>query len=80
MQEAVKAEGTQYWEYVLLYMDDCLVISDNGKKVLRNDIGKYFTLKEISVGPPKSYLGRKMSLVELANGANAWAFRSSQYV
>ena len=45
MREAVKADGTQYWEYVLLYVDNCLVVSENGKKVLMNEIGKYFTLK-----------------------------------
>ena len=27
MREAVKADGTQYWEYVLIYVDDCLGIS-----------------------------------------------------
>ena len=38
------AEESQYWEYVLLYADDCLVISDNGEKILREEIGKYFKL------------------------------------
>ena len=59
MREAVKANRTQYWEYVLFYVDDCLVISKNGEKVLNNEISKYFTLKETSIGPPKVYLGRK---------------------
>ena len=58
MREAVKADGTQYWKYVLLYVDNCLVFSDNGEKVLRNEIGKYFTLKETYKGPPKLYLGK----------------------
>ena len=40
MREAVKADGTQYWEYVLLYLDAFFVVSDNGEKVLRNEIGK----------------------------------------
>ena len=61
-------------------MDNCLVISENEEKVLRNDIGKYCTLKETSIGLPKLYLGGKTSLVELANDANSWAFGSSQYV
>ena len=30
MREAVKADGTQNWKYVLLYVDDCLVVSENG--------------------------------------------------
>ena len=80
MQEAVKSDGTQYWEYVLLCVDDCLVVSENGEKVLRNEIGKYFTLKETSAGPPKVYLGGEIILVELANASKAWAFSSSQYV
>ena len=61
-------------------MDNCLVISDNRKKVLWNEIDKYFTLKETYIGTPKVYLGWEISLVELANGAQAWSFSSSQYV
>ena len=61
-------------------MGDCLVISENGEKFLRNEIGKYFSLKKTSIVPPEVYLGRKIILVELSNGAKAWAFRSSQYV
>ena len=80
MREAVKSDGTQYWWYVLLYVDDCLVVPENGEKVLSNEIDKYFTFKKTSIGLPKVYLGCKMSLVELENGAKAWAFSSSQYV
>ena len=80
MREAVKPDGSEYWEYVLLYVDDCLVISDNGEKILRKEIGKYFKLKEESIGPPDIYLGGKMRQVVLENGARAWAFSSSQYV
>ena len=63
MWDAVKSYGTRYWKYVLLYVDDCLVVSNNGEKVLKNEKGKYVTLKETSIGPPKVYLGEKMSLV-----------------
>ena len=73
-------EGNEYWEYVLLYVDDALVVSANGEHVLRNEIGKYFDLKEDSIGPPKIYLGGKVSKVTLANGMQAWSFSSSQYV
>jgi hypothetical protein len=43
------------------------------------EIGKYFELKEKSIGPPKLYLGGHLSLVEL-DGVKAGAFSSSQYV
>ena len=80
MRPAKKADGSEYYEFVLLYTDDILVISENGEEVLRNGIGKYFELKEESIGPPSLYLGGHMSKVQLENGVHAWAFSSSQYV
>ena len=80
MRKKVKSDGTPYWEYVLLYCDDALVISDDGEDVLRGEIGKYFELKEESIGPPSIYLGGKVKKVTLENGASAWSFSSSQYV
>ena len=80
MREALKADGTEYWEYVLLYTDDCLYISTNPERTLRNKIGKYFRLKEESSCPPKIYLGGNVRKVVLEHGAEAWAFGSSQYV
>ena len=43
-------------------------------------IGKYFKLKEKSIGPPDVYLGVRMRQVKLDNGSKAWAFSFSQYV
>ena len=41
MRESVRKDGvTKYYEYVLLYTDDCLVISDRAEHVLRNEIGR----------------------------------------
>lgn len=34
MRPAIRKDGSEYYEYVLLYVDDCLVISENGEKVL----------------------------------------------
>jgi hypothetical protein len=80
MRPAVTSAGNEYWEYVLLYTDDALVISENGENLLRNELGRYFELKEESIGPPDIYLGGKMRQVVLENGTKAWAFGSSQYV
>ena len=57
MQPAEKADDSPYYEYVLLYVDDTLVISQNVEKILREEIGRYFELKEESVGHPTLYLG-----------------------
>jgi hypothetical protein len=80
MRPAKKSDGSEYYEYVLLYVDDVLVVSDRGEHLLRNGIGKYFELKEESIGPPELYLGGRLRKVVLENGVKTWAFSSSQYV
>ena len=80
MRPAKKANGDEDWEYILLYTDDALCISGHAEETLRKDLGKYFQLKEKSIGPPKIYLGGRCRLVELETGVKCWAFGSSQYV
>ena len=56
------------------------MIGEEAEKILRNEIGKCFELKEESIGPPKLYLGGHMRKVKLQNGVDAWSFSSSQCV
>ena len=79
-RQSTRATGEEYYEYVLLYVDDVIVISENAEKVLRDEIGQQWTLKEDSIGPPSKYLGGMLRQVQLTNGMRAWAFGSSQYV
>jgi hypothetical protein len=80
MRPAKRSDGSDYYEYILLYTDDILIVSENAEEVLRKDIGRYFALKEESIGPPKIYLGGSVRKVTLDNGVECWAFSSSQYV
>ena len=80
MRPAKKANGSPYYEDILLYTDNAVVISENAEDILRNKLGKYFELKESSIGPPSIYLGARVRQVELDNGSKAWAFSPSQYV
>ena len=56
------------------------MVSYHGEKMLREKIGKYFNLKEKSIGQPDVYLGGKMRRVKLDNSSKTWDFSSSQYV
>ena len=47
---------------------------------MKNEIGRYFELKPDSIRPPRLYLGGHLQKIELSNGVEAWAFRSTQYV
>jgi hypothetical protein len=80
MRPAKHSDGTDYYEYILLYTDDALVIGEHAEKILRTELGRYFELKESSIGPPKIYLGGHVRKVQLDNGVQCWAFGSSQYV
>ena len=59
--------GKNYWEYVLLYVDDALCISMNPRAVLENKIGRYWKLKSGSVGSPTIYLDNKITKIILEN-------------
>jgi hypothetical protein len=38
MRQATKADGTEYYEYVLLYDDGCLVVSENPEAILQQEL------------------------------------------
>lgn len=80
MRPAKQPDGSDCYEYILLYVDDALAIGINAEKMLRQEIGRFFELKEDSIGPPKIYLGGRMTEVVLDNGVKCWGISSSQYV
>ncbi len=72
--EALKSITCTY-----LYVDDILCIHNDPNSVL-SQIDKYFLLKPESVGEPDVYLGAKLKLMQLENGAWAWGMSTSKYV
>ena len=75
---STKADGTTYYQHVLLHADDLLVIMENPEAFLKDEIGAMFATKPKSIGPPTQYLGNKVSQVELDSGVKCWSFSSSQ--
>ena len=80
MRPATRSDGSITFEYVLLYIDDCLVVADEAESILKDEIGRYFQLKPESIGPPTIYLGGHLRKVEIDGGTLAWAFSLTQYV
>ena len=61
MQPAVKPDGTKYYEYVLIYVDDILVTSHRASTIMDN-LSALYRLKENPsngkrYGTPGCYLG-----------------------
>ena len=51
MRPSIKSDGTKVYDYVLLYVDDALVVSENAVSILRNEFWRYFELKEEFMDP-----------------------------
>ena len=79
MRAAKRKDNLDYYKYVLLYVDNCLAIGVDPESILRHEIGKYFQLKEESIGEPTIYLRATCLKVEV-NGVCCWAFSLSRYM
>jgi hypothetical protein len=80
MRPSKRSDGSDCYECMLLHTNDALVLSENAEQVPRNELGQQFTLKEESIGPPKTCLGGSVRKVQLNNEVECWAFNSSQCV
>ena len=59
MKADIKADGTEYYTYILIYVDDILILSDNPSHYMKQFQAAYY-VKENSKGPPRLYsLGLK---------------------
>lgn len=78
---AVKTDGSQYYEYLLVYTDDLLVLSENPKAIL-NAMDQHYLLKPDLIGSPTSYLGAQVGDYCTANQPekNRWYMSSERYV
>ena len=54
--------GSEYYSYILCYVDDIVVIHENARPVL-DRIDKFMKLKASSIGDPDIYLGAKLRKV-----------------
>ena len=87
MQPAVKPDGTKYYEYVLIYVDDILVISHRASIIMDN-LSALYCLKENPsngkrYGTPDCYLGANIGLYTLpgnTSGKQKWYMSSDDYV
>ena len=79
MQPAFKPCGYQYYEYVMLYVDDIMTASHNALTVMK-DIGQGIKYKNDIIEPPSSFLGAQLKEKKLPNGRKCWSLSSDKYV
>lgn len=80
MRPAVKAaSGEEYYEYILVYVDDLLCISEDPMRPM-SDISKVLRFKNDKIDDPEFYLGARLKKRKLENGKSVWTMSSVDYV
>ena len=77
-----KPDGFMYYEYILVYVDDVLIISHSPQEHLER-IKATYELNPNSVGPPKRYLGADVENTTCPKdqtGKEYWSFSAYSYV
>ena len=79
---SAKADGFKYYEYILVYVDDVLIISHDTESHLKR-IQASYDLNPESIGPPKRYLGadiKRLTRPKDSSGQEYWAMSAESYV
>ena len=81
MRPATKADGTKYYEYVLVYVGDILTMSEKPEEIMQSLMNE-FTFKGGADGviPPTDNLGAKLEWKEDIMGRDCWSMTSYKYV
>eukprot|EP00978_Attheya_sp_CCMP212_P034976 scaffold149828_cov60-Attheya_sp.AAC.1 len=78
LRAATKTDGEEYYEYMLMYVDNILALSIDPRVILV-DIQTSFKFKNDKIEPPSSYLGARLQEKEI-NGRMCWTMTSVDYV
>jgi hypothetical protein len=78
---ATKTIGETYYEYVFVYVDDLLVISEDPSKTM-NTLAQFYRLKEGSVGRPTQYLGAQIKEYRFPHDPlqTSWSMSADKYL
>ena len=74
-----KPNGDRYYEMLLVYVDDILIISHDTKPII-DGIASQFHLKEDRLRTPNQYLGATIKIYTEDSGSECWAMSSDEYV
>ena len=78
-RKARKRSGEEYYELILVYVDDILLVSEDPQPVL-DEIDRHYKIKAGSTGEPSTYLGAQVYKHHLPDRTWAWGMSSEQYV
>ena len=77
IRPAVKLDRTEYYEYIMCYVDDILSVSHDAKSILQSLQGQ-FKLRGDKIEPPDIYLGTQLGTMQV-KGNKGWFMSSEKY-
>ena len=78
IRPAVKPDGSEYYEYIMCYVNDILFVSLDAKSILGSLQGQ-FKLKGNKIEPLDMYLGAQLGTMQV-EGNDGWFMSSEKYV
>jgi hypothetical protein len=79
MKAECTKEGHEYWSYMLVYVDDCLLVHHDPDPVME-ELKSRYTLKKDAYGRPDRYLGANIQKYQLNDGNEYWCMHPGDYV
>jgi hypothetical protein len=81
MRPANKRNGSPYYEYIFVYVDDLLVISESPKRILQG-INQVYRMKEGSITIPELYLCAQIKQLRFPDLPNeiSWSMSAERYL
>ena len=78
-RSAVKKDGSKYYEYVLVYVDNQLTVSENPQEIINALKGEPFKYEMKDIGEPTRYLGATIGKYELEDFVT-WYISAEDYL
>ena len=78
MRPAVAADGFEYYEYIMVYVDDLLFISLDAQSIA-DGLMKEVKFKGGKIAPPEMYLGARLAKKSI-NNYECWSVSSVDYI
>ena len=79
LKSSVKQDGTKYYTYICIYVDDILICSEN-PKLHMDKLRTAFFLKPESIKEPDVYLGADFRKKQTHDGKDIWITGSNSYL
>ena len=75
----MRLDGYDYYEMLLVYVDDIMIVSHLGDEASKK-IGNFYNIKEGDKGPHTQYLGTDTEKIQTEDGREVWTNSSRYYI